>query len=151
MGRVPAAVHIESELIERIYDTTLDQTLWHDVMQQVAAAMGGNYAGVFFFDLRARRPTRIISNDFPNREVYLRHYASIDNRNIFGLTAPAGLTFTDAAFIEGSGIARSPFYQEYLHPNDLGHVGAHMLQNDSGGVAGVAVQRPFRMAAFERT
>ena len=150
MHRRPA-VDIEVGLIEQIYDTTLDPAQWRGVMQQVAAIMGGNYAVILFFDPRARHLTHDISNDIPARETYLQHFSSIDPRNAFGVTAPAGLTFTDAAFIDGAGIGRSEFYQDYMLPNDMGHVGARMLQNDGDGIAGIAVQRPFRMAPFEST
>lgn len=150
MCRLPP-LDIEIGLIERIYDTTLDPALWPGVMQQVAAIMGGNYAVILFFDPRAGRLTHDISNDIPARETYLHHFSSIDPRNTFGVTAPAGLTFTDAAFIDGAGIGRSEFYQDYMLPNEMGHVGAHMLQNDADGISGIAVQRPFRMAPFEPT
>ena len=148
MGGSRGAERDEAELIERIYDTTLDPLLWRSVMERVAAIMGGNYAGMFFFDPRAKRLIRDIAADFPQRDTFLAHFAALDPRNQFGVTQHAGTTFTDDAFITPVQIARSEFYQDYLLPNDLGHVGAHMLQNDADGIAGIAVQRPYRQEPF---
>lgn len=148
MVRAQNAERAEAELIERIYDTTLEPSLWPTVMERVAAAMGGNCTVMFFFDPRAKRLIRDVPGDFPNREIYLRDFAAADPRNRFGVTAPAGVSFTDDAFITAAQIERSEFYQDYLLPNDMGHVAAHMLQNDGDGIAGVAVQRPYRQAPF---
>jgi DNA-binding CsgD family transcriptional regulator/PAS domain-containing protein len=138
----------EPDIVDGIYEAALDPAAWPSALRSLSKTLHGSLAGIFFFDPVNGRLLQDYSSELPQRDAYLTDYAAMDPRNAFGTGKMAGVTFTDSAFIEKDETIRHPFYQEYLLPNDMGHVGAHVLRNDREGIAGVAVQRPWRQSVF---
>ncbi|MFO1072930.1 MAG: helix-turn-helix transcriptional regulator [Geminicoccaceae bacterium] len=137
-----------SNLIEQIYDSTIDHDLWPATLDRIGQLAGGEITMLFVFDLRKRIIHRQLSTAFPALDEYISYYSLIDPRNEFGLAQPQGATFVDASFITPAGIGRSEFYQDYLLPNRMGHVGAQVIERRADVLIGLAIQRPFRAQPF---
>lgn len=139
----------EADLVEAIYDSTAQRTLWPMLLDRIAQAANGNVICLFDFDPGRQRLRRALVNHLPDAAAYHAHYAVLDPRNRYGVRQPAGSMFIDAAFISSREIARSEFYQDYLIANDMGHVGALVLEHSGQAIAGLAVQRSIRQPAFD--
>lgn len=137
-----------SSLIEQIYDSTIDHDLWPSTLDRIGQLAGGEITMLFVFDLQKRIIHRQLSTAFPALDAYIGYYSLIDPRNSFGLAQAQGATFVDASFITPAGIGRSEFYQDYLLPNGMGHVGAHVIERRADMLIGLAIQRPFRAQPF---
>jgi hypothetical protein len=137
------------DLVGLIYDAALEPARWPVALRRVADLAEGVVAPVYCVEPSTNRIVHDLSSGFPGREAYFAHYVRIDPRNAFGARQPAGSRITDYAFIGEREIARSEFYQDYLIPNGMGHIGARMLKNDAHGVAGIAVQRPRDRGPFQ--
>lgn len=139
----------EHEIIEAIYDSSIQPELWPTILDNVACAAQGEVACLFEFDPITQRLRRALVNHLPAASDYHAHYAALDPRNRFGIRQPKGTVFTDAAFITSAEVARSEFYNDYLFANEMGHVGARVLEHDARAISGLAIQRSHRLPAFE--
>jgi len=139
----------EADLVELIYDSALRPAVVPEVLDRIAHAANGNVVCLFDFDPAIQRLRRALANHLPEADAYHSHYAALDPRNRYGIQQPEGTSFTDAAFITPSEVDRSEFYQDYLIANDMGHVGAHVLERSGQAIAGLAVQRPIRQPPFD--
>jgi DNA-binding CsgD family transcriptional regulator len=55
-------------------------------------------------------------------DLYASHYAGIDPRRAFMLSAPVGQTYRCASYFDEKFVARSEFYQDFLIPNGFRYV-----------------------------
>ena len=92
-----------SNLVEQIYDSTIDHDLWPATLDRIGQLAGGEITMLFVFDLRKRIIHRQLSTAFPALDEYISYYSLIDPRNEFGLAQPQGATFVDASFITPAG------------------------------------------------
>ena len=89
----------EADLVEAIYDSTAQRTLWPMLLDRIAQAANGNVICLFDFDPGRQRLRRALVNHLPDAAAYHAHYAVLDPRNRYGVRQPAGSMFIDAAFI----------------------------------------------------
>lgn len=125
--------------------------MWPQVLQRITELGGGVLSVLFVVEPETRRLVRSAASAFPGRDAYLAHYGSLDPRNGYGMTQPAGTVFTDYDFTTEAEMAQSEFYQDYLLPQDMGYVGAKILKNDRRSVAAIAIQRARRQGPFKRS
>lgn len=139
----------EDAIVEAIYDSTTQPSVWPLLLDAVARAAGGDVACLFDFDPGPQQLRRALVNHLPDASAYHARYAALDPRNRYGIRQAEGTVFTDAAFITSGEVARSEFYQDYLIANGMGHVGARVLEQGAQAIVGLAIQRSIRRPAFE--
>lgn len=114
----------ESELasvIAGIYEAGVDFGRWPDALGRLAAAFGGNAAGM---SREGPTPTQSwgvhfgIERSF--EQAYVEHFHGINLVWRRGASAPAGTVQTDTMLVPRSDLARTEFFQDFLRPQDIG-------------------------------
>ena len=107
-----------SRLISRIYDASLDPTLWLDVLEQAANFVGGPAASLYSRDATSRGASAAYQFGLDPRYVrlYLEKYAKLDPTTAGYFFAKIDEPVDVQDVMPYSEFLESRFYKEWAHP-----------------------------------
>jgi DNA-binding CsgD family transcriptional regulator/PAS domain-containing protein len=132
-----------SSLIGRIYDASLDPTLWVDVLDEAARFVGGSASSLYFRDADGRRPDVAYQFGLDPRyvQLYLDTYATLDPTLTGYFFAKLEEPTATADVIAYDEFVQSRFYKEWARPQKLVDTANAMLERSAKTAAGFVVFR----------
>ena len=132
------------QTIEAVHAAGLDAELWPDALAAVTRLCGGVASTLEVFDKSTRRHLAFhaLGVPAPHELTYVEHYLALNPRVPYGLRESAGEVSWDYKyFLDEAGIARDPFYAEFLPCIGFRYFVSGVLRQTPEEFAAVAVQR----------
>ncbi|WP_158816720.1 helix-turn-helix transcriptional regulator [Methylocapsa sp. S129] len=111
-----------SDLIGDIYDTTLDRSLWPDVLKKITLFVEGASSAVFWKDAADRRGGVYFHDDAMEpryRDTYFEKYIKIDPTTTARFVAPSEEPTATVDLLPYDEFMRTRFYREWAQPQGL--------------------------------
>jgi DNA-binding CsgD family transcriptional regulator len=132
-----------SALIGRIYDATLDPTLWVDVLDEAARFVGGSASSLYFRDAAGRRPDVAYQSGLDPRyvQLYVDTYSKLDPTLMGYFFAKLEEPTATADVIPYDEFVQTRFYKEWARPQRLVDTANAILERSARTAAGFVVFR----------
>ena len=132
-----------SRLLGRIYDTTLDRTLWQAVVGDIAAYVPGSFVNLFSQDAVQKTAEAFYTFGIePNfLKLYFDKYIHINPLFPAMLFFDLGQILTEEDILPMSEFVETTFYREWVAPQGLVASMAAVLEKSATSLAGIAVGR----------
>ena len=132
-----------SDLIGDIYDATLDQLLWPNVLEKAAQFVGGVGAALFSKDAAAQLEEvhYDVGIDQYYRQLYFDKYVTLDPATTGQLFAEVEEPFATADLMPYEEFTETRFYQEWVRPQGLVDFVTAILDKSATSVAMFGVFR----------
>jgi DNA-binding CsgD family transcriptional regulator/PAS domain-containing protein len=132
-----------SDLIGDIYDATLDQLLWPNVLEKAAQFVGGVGAALFSKDAAAQLEDvhYDVGIDQYYRQLYFDKYVTLDPATTGQLFAEVEEPFATADLMPYEEFTETRFYQEWVRPQGLVDFVTAILDKSATSVAMFGVFR----------
>jgi DNA-binding CsgD family transcriptional regulator/PAS domain-containing protein len=136
----------EAQLIEAIYDATLDPAVLDDVLGRMRARLRASISYMFADDAKAPAQWHLHGLDAAVLVPYAEHYHRIDDFKHALITRRllrSGTVFMGERIVDRPALRCSAFVNEFLRPNDFGpHCGSSVHVTSDGLVAQLSFFRP---------
>jgi DNA-binding CsgD family transcriptional regulator/PAS domain-containing protein len=132
-----------SALIGRIYDATLDSTMWVDVLDEAARFVGGSASSLYYRDAAGRRPGVAYQSGLDPRyvQLYLDTYAKLDPTVTGYFFAKLEEPTATADVMPYDEFLKTRFYKEWARPQSLVDTANAILERSTKTAAGFVVFR----------
>ena len=129
--------------VEVVHAAGLDAELWPAALSAVTRTIGGVGATLEVIDkrLKVHREFHGFGLAPAHQLTYVRHYAALNPRIAVDLGKQPGTVGWDYLAVDEAAMDRSPFYAEFLAPQDLRYAISGILRSSRNEFAIVAVQR----------
>jgi DNA-binding CsgD family transcriptional regulator/GAF domain-containing protein len=137
-------------IISAIYDAALDDELWHQAVEQVAAALGGTGSSIAVQD-RVTHELQAVAfgSQLTMLEAYNPYWASICPTWPPTFSVPVGTLMIDRLFIGRRAIEKSEFYNDFLRPLDVNSAMAIKILHEPRSAGVLMVTRDHAQPEFE--
>jgi DNA-binding CsgD family transcriptional regulator len=138
--------------VEAVYAAGLDAGLWPQALAAVTHLIGGVGTAFEVFDRRtfAHHEFHSFGLAPAGQRAYLEHYAPLNPRFLPALRSKPGELSLDYLVIDEREMDRSPFYAEFLAPQNLRYTVGCILATPKDECGVVAVQRSPRQGHGQR-
>ncbi|BCB21810.1 hypothetical protein [Bosea sp. ANAM02] len=133
-----------NRLIHAIYEASLDQDHWSEVLTTLAEIVGGCHTHLVLADLRTdtQYVNVLLRSDPAGAEEYLRDYAATDFRAPRVLPAQPGLMRDERSYVSAEDARTSIIHNEFLPRFGIHNIaGANMRVDDCFGWFGISTPR----------
>ncbi|WP_315834579.1 hypothetical protein [Bradyrhizobium prioriisuperbiae] len=145
-----AGSEIPERLLDLIYDATMEETLWSDVLAGIADLTGSLNGALFGQVIGASKV--YFSHTTRSSEECLRAFRERHVQNPLSLymdRQPAGVLVASDEIISLSELKKTAYYDEVFRPQDVAHNAMIPLENRRGFTAAFNLCRSERQGPFE--
>jgi DNA-binding CsgD family transcriptional regulator len=148
--RMKGEGEIPEQLLDLIYDATMEESLWSDVLAGIADLTGSLNGAIFgqvigaskVYFSHITRSSEECERAFRERHVQNPHSLYMDGQ-------PAGALIASDEIISLSELKKTAFYDEVFRPQDVAHVAMIPLESRRGFTAAFNLCRSERQGPFE--